>query len=210
MSDRFFGEMGRHWDVLREESYGSRFHLEALTALLPSDWTVADIGAGTGYLLPALATHFHRVIGVEPVEAMLEAARQRVLGHGLVNVELLTGDLTRLPIGDSSVDVAVAVLVLHHVSAPQEALRELHRIIRAGGRALIVEHTAHRNEAFRDRMQDRWWGFAPDEFMSMLASAGFRESSLHGLSSVDHAPDAPDLFVVVGRKAGQPEHLPVS
>ena len=94
MSDAFFHDAGRHWDSLREESFGAAFHLEALLALLPADWTVADIGTGTGYLLPVLGRHFECVIGVDPVETMLEAARSRIKDQGVENVDLRPGSLS--------------------------------------------------------------------------------------------------------------------
>jgi ArsR family transcriptional regulator len=200
MSNRFFAHVGRHWDILREDSFGSHFHLEALVALLPAEWTVGDIGTGTGFLLPTLAWHFKKIIGVDPVETMLEAARQRVREYNLTNVELLNGELSKLPIQNSAVDLALAVLVLHHVADPQNALDELCRIVRAGGQVLVVEQTAHRNEAFRNRMQDRWWGFEPDEFRGMLRAAGFVDVISHALNNSERAPDAPELFVVTGRK----------
>ncbi len=200
MSRRFFDRIGRQWDTLREDSFGSSFHLEAFVALLPRTWTVADIGTGTGYMLPTLGRHFERVIAVEPVDGMLEAARRRIEHHQTDNVELRCGDLVHLPIPDASVDLALAVLVLHHVPTPEEALAELHRIVRTGGSVLIVEQTAHHNETFRERMQDRWWGFDPREFSIALQTAGFEWAESRPLATVKRRDDAPDLFVLVGRK----------
>lgn len=200
MSRRFFDRVGEQWDGLREESFGSSFHLEAFITLLPHAWAVADIGTGTGYLLPTLARHFRCVIGVDPVDRMLETARRRVKHDGMCNVELRRGELAQLPIADGSVDLALAVLVLHHVPTPRDALLELHRIVRGAGRVLIVEQTAHENESFRQRMQDRWWGFEPDEFAGLLGRAGFDTVETRELATVERAEDAPHLFVVTGRK----------
>ncbi len=202
MSERFFSEVGGRWDTMRQEAFGDRFHLEAFTALLPSHWRVADIGTGTGYMLGTLARQFDSVVAVDPVDAMLDAARQRAKRLSLDNVELLKGDLSNLPISGSTVDLAVAVLVLHHVPRPKDAIRELFRVARAGGQVLIVEQTAHRNEAFRSRMQDRWWGFAPDEFSDMLAEAGFERLRVRTLVTADSAVDAPELFVATRVKPG--------
>ncbi len=203
MSHWFFERVGRQWDVLREESFGSSFHLEAFIGLLPPSWTVADIGTGTGYLLPTLARHFERIIGVEPVDKMFEAARHRLEYYGIDNVELRCGDLAKLPIPDESVDLAVAVLVLHHVPTPRDAIAELRRIVAAGGCVLIVEQTAHDNEAFHDRMQDRWWGFEPDDVLGLLESMGFDEVRSRRLVTVKRADDAPELFVITARVGKQ-------
>ena len=203
MSRRFFDRLGRQWDSLREESFGSCFHLEAFIALLPEEWTVADIGAGTGYLLPTLARHFKRVIAVEPAETMRQAARHRIEYHGIENILLSGGDLAQLPIMESAADLAIAVLVLHHVPAPRDSLVELHRIVRVGGCVLIVEQTAHQSEGFRDRMQDRWWGFEPGMFDGLLESVGFERVRSRRLATVERADNAPDLIVVTGRKAAR-------
>ncbi len=201
MSDRFFDHVGRRWDTVREEAFGTRFHLEAMWMLLPRDWTVVDVGTGTGYLLGTLAAYFKRVIGVDPVDTMLEVARQRVAADGLDNVALSGGGLSQLPMADASVDLAVAMLVLHHVPEPRDALLELSRVVRPGGRVLIVEQTAHENESFRERMQDRWWGFEPPELTAQVKDAGFEQARWHRLTAVDSAPDSPDLFVATGFRA---------
>ncbi|MGD2108413.1 MAG: metalloregulator ArsR/SmtB family transcription factor [Phycisphaerae bacterium] len=201
MSRRFFDRVGRQWDSLREGSFGSTFHLEAFLALLPREWVVADIGAGTGYLLPTLAKHFARVLAVEPAEAMRHAAVHRIEYHRLDNVLLSGGDLGRLPIAASTVDLSIAILVLHHVPTPRESLRELHRITCAGGRVLIVEQVAHENAPFRDKMQDRWWGFNPETLADMLRSVGFEAVASQRLASVERDEHAPDLFTLTGSKA---------
>ncbi len=203
MSRRFFDRIGRQWDSLREESFGNQFHLEAFITLLPRAWVVADIGVGTGYLIPALAQHFGRVIAIEPAETMRQATRQRIEYHGIENAPLIGGDLGRLPIAESTVDLAIAMLVLHHVPTPRDSLAELYRIIRSGGQALIVEQMAHENDRFHDRMQDRWWGFEPPTFGALMESVGFEEVGVRQLATVERAEHAPDLFAVTGRKAVQ-------
>ena len=96
------------------------------TASFPAAWTVADIGTGTGYLLPILAARFQRVIAVEPAGAMLDAARNRPELKTAANVEFREGSLAPLPLADREVNLAIASLVLHHVARPIDALRELH------------------------------------------------------------------------------------
>lgn len=195
-SAAFFDRIGRQWDTLREESFGDQFHLEALIALLPSSWAVADIGSGTGYLLPVLSRHFRRVIGVEPAQRMLEVARQRVKLHDLGNVDIRQGELGSLPLDSASTDLAIATLVMHHVPSPLEALKEINRVVKPGGSLLIVEQVAHTSESFRRRMQDRCSGFEPPAFVQLLESVGFDEVRSTELATVERGNDAPELFAV--------------
>jgi ubiquinone/menaquinone biosynthesis C-methylase UbiE/DNA-binding MarR family transcriptional regulator len=204
-SRAFFDRVGRHWDKLREEAFGAQFHLEALLALLPRAWRVADLGTGTGYLLPALATRFDQVVAVEPVERMRQAAEQRVTIHALENVDLRPGELAELPMTDGEVDLAIAILVLHHVPEPAVALAEVLRVLRPGGHLLIVEQGKHHHEGFRERMQDERWGFEPRELADHLRSAGFESVSPQRLATVTQAADAPALFAVTARKATEGE-----
>jgi DNA-binding transcriptional ArsR family regulator/protein-L-isoaspartate O-methyltransferase len=199
----FFAEVGERWDQIRTESFGDRFHLEALTALLPCEWTVADVGTGTGYLLPILAASFRRVIAVDPVASMLEAARARPELAGVSNVEFRKGDVSQLPMADGEVDAALAVLVLHHASSPPGALSELRRVVRPGGRVLILEQDAHELADFHERMQDRWWGFEPEWLKAQAEAAGFADARWRRLETAEPSAgrtmEAPDLYVLTAR-----------
>jgi len=145
-----------------------------------------------------LAQHFQWVIGVDPVEAMLAVAEARLGKAGCKEIELRKGDLSRLPIECAEVDLALSVLVLHHTPAPQEAVAELHRIVRKGGRVLVVEQCAHENQEFREEMQDSWWGFAPAELAEMVRDAGFERVAHKTLATVERPKGVPELFVVTG------------
>lgn len=199
----FFNRIGKRWDDLRNEAFGDRFALEAFLPLLPHDWKVLDIGSGTGYLLPILSAHFAKVIAIDPAESMLECGRHRVAECGATNVEFHRGELGKLPIPTGSVDLAVALLVLHHVKQPQPALAEMRRALRRGGRVLLVEQEAHEDQDFYERMKDLWWGFSPGEFCSLLTETGFRDVEsrrLHTAESTTGRVEAPPLFVVTARK----------
>src|SRR4051794_21541048 len=74
-SQAFFAGAAAQWDKLRVELYGHTFSRSALAALLPADWTVADLGCGTGHLVAELAPCVQQVIGVDNSAAMLKAAK---------------------------------------------------------------------------------------------------------------------------------------
>ena len=201
-STGFFDRLGSRWDQLRSAAFGDAFAFEAMLGLLPREWTVADIGTGTGYLLPSLAARFARVIAVDASPAMLGCAKRRAADAGATNVEFHPGDLGKLPIADGACDAAIACLVLHHVAKPQEALAELHRILRPGGRALIVEQRAHENQAFYETMQDLWWGFDAGVLAEQMTAAGFADVSimpLHRRETASGRMEAPDLFALSGK-----------
>lgn len=202
----FFNRLGRKWDELRSSAFGDAFALEAMLALLPQQWTVADIGTGTGYLLPALARHFAKVMAVEPAETMLSCAKQRVKEAQLRNVRFFQGELASLPMKSKTCDLALAMLVIHHVPNPAKALAEMYRVVRPGGRVLIVEQQSHENQAFYERMQDQWWGFEARELASMLTAAGFRHvryQSLMTTKSASRSDEAPPLFVLQGERPSE-------
>lgn len=200
----FFEAVGSRWDQLRVEAFGESFHLEALTTLLPWDWTVADIGTGTGYLLAVLASQFRRVIAVDPAANMLELARGRTDLQACLNVEFRAGSLEQLPIDEGELDLAIASLVLHHVTHPEAALCEVARTLCPGGRLLLIEQHAHEHQAFHDRMGDVWSGFKPEQLEELITAAGFLGARACSLRSVRpsgrNLGEVPGLFTVTATK----------
>lgn len=199
----FFDRLGKRWDDLRESAFGTTFATEALLSLLPRHGTVLDIGTGTGDILPVLAGNFERVIAVEPAKNMLACARQRVGEYGLSNVSFCQGALASLPVAAKTVDLAVAILVVHHVQDRGQALAEMRRVVRPGGRVLIVEQEAHENQAFYETMRDLWWGFSPEELARDLSAAGFgeiRHRRMVTTVAAQGAADSPPLFVLTGER----------
>ena len=190
-SQQFFATSAGQWDRLRDELFGREFVPVALLGLLPAKWIVGDLGCGTGALLPALAPHVARVIGVDGSEEMLAAARERV--KDLPNVELRAGSLEALPLPDDSLDAAMLMLVLHHLPAPADALSEAARVLKPGGRLLIVDMTAHEREEYRQRMGHVWLGFSGEQMQRYLAQAGFDGASITALPP-DGAAKGPSLF----------------
>ncbi|MCA9291579.1 MAG: metalloregulator ArsR/SmtB family transcription factor [Phycisphaerales bacterium] len=156
-SRAFFGRVGGEWDHLRAQLFGSAFTNEALLDLVDERWTVADLGCGTGNAAERLAPVVRQVIAVDREPAMLEAARKRLAGAD--NVDFRPGDMTALPIDDASVDAAISMLVLHHLPRPALAVKEIARILRPGGLALIVDMAEHTRAEYRRTMGHEHLGF---------------------------------------------------
>ncbi len=196
-SHEFFASSAGQWDRLREELFGDRFHLAALGALAEADWVAGDLGCGTGQVSAALAPFVERIVAVDASAAMLEAARSRLAA--LPNVELRQGELEALPIDDSSLDLGSLMLVLHHLPEPRKAVAELARVLRPGGRVIVVEMLPHEHDSYRRQMGDVWLGFSETQVARMLAEAGFGRVRVVPVAPETRAR-GPALFVASGEK----------
>ena len=200
-----FSRLAHQWDALRQTYFGSQFHLEALLALLPRHWHVLDLGTGTGYLLPALSRHFRRVTAVDASEAMLGLASHRIREMDLPNVTLRHGTLESLDIADQSVDVVLAILVLHHVADLATTIGEAQRVTRDSGRILIVEIAPHQMHDFQRLMGDPVAGIAASRIETALAEAGWRLDIQRPLTrETSREESVPNLYLIRGSKTTQP------
>jgi len=201
-SQEFFSSSAGQWDRLRDELYGERFHLGALAALAEADWVLGDLGCGTGETSATLAPFVQHVIAVDASAPMLQAARKRL--QTFDNVELRRGELEALPIDDARLDAATLMLVLHYVVEPLRALAEVARVLKPGGRLIVVDMLPHDRDSYRQQMGHVWLGFAEDQISRLLTEAGFGKTRI-----VPLAPDArakgPGLFVATGEKSQKGE-----
>ena len=172
-SEAFFAGAAGEWDKLRVEMYGKKFAREAMMALLPSDFVVADLGCGGGGVTGELAGHVAKVYGIDNSPAMLKAARKRV--EGFENVELKRGDLEAIPLEDEACDAAMMLLVLSYVAEPPVVLKEMGRILKRGGRGVIVDLLPHDRDDFRRMMGQVSLGFAREDLKREMEGAGFGE-----------------------------------
>jgi ArsR family transcriptional regulator len=143
----------------------------ALGHLLPP-LDVADIGCGEGYLTLEAAAWARTVVGVDRSDDVLERAKSMAARRKITNVEWKKGDLLRLPIRDAAIDVALLSQSLRYASDPERALGEAVRILRRGGRAVVLDLKEHGQEWVRARFGSQRLGFSPEELEVLLQSAG--------------------------------------
>jgi len=199
-SQEFFSSSAGQWDRLRDELFGDRVHLGSLAALADNEWVVGDLGCGTGQVSAALAPFVGRVIAVDSSGAMLQAAKRRLAGFD--NIDLRRGELEALPIDDDRLDVAVMMLVLHHVPEPEKAIVDVVRALKPGGRIIIGDMLPHDRESYRQQKGHVWLGFSDDHLNRMLTEAGVGRVRIVPLTP-DARAKGPGLFVATGQKAGK-------
>lgn len=196
-SQQFFATTAGQWDRLRDELFGTDFALGALVGLIPDTWVVGDLGCGTGVTTASLAPHVARVIGVDASAEMLAAAARRV--GRFANVDLRKGALEALPIDRAALDAAVMMLVLHHVPAPADAVAEAVRVLKPGGRLLLVDMLPHEHDEYRRQMGHVWLGFADSLVRRLLTNAGLSNVRVQPLPPND-AAKGPALFAATATR----------
>jgi ArsR family transcriptional regulator len=168
--DALAGKFGRHYIPGRSwKALG-----ETLLKLLPP-MVIADLGAGEGTLSQLLAQGAKQVIAVDNSEKMVAYGAELASKHGFANLEFRLGDLEEPPIEEGSVDLAILSQALHHAAVPVRALKAAHRILKPGGRVVVLDLLKHGFDKARQLYADVWLGFSEAELNEMLDAAGFKE-----------------------------------
>jgi len=168
---------GRSWEALT--------HL--MLQMIP-ELVVADLGAGEGLVSQLLARHAKKVIAVDISPKMVEVGKELAKKAGLSNLEYRCGDIEKPPIDAGSVDVALLSQALHHAVEPQKALEAARRILKPGGRLLILDLNQHSFEQAHELYGDTWLGFAEADLLHMLAATGFRHINISLVSKDPASP----------------------
>lgn len=190
----YFEQIAPQWDRIRS-LYVSESAVESAIARAagpgPFD-RVVDLGTGSGRMLTLMGGKARMSIGLDLSQNMLNIARANVARAGLDRVELRHGDIfaTRLPA--QSADLVLVHQVLHYLADPAAAVAEAARLVRPGGKLLIVDFAPHELERLREEHQHRRLGFGDEEIGRWLAEAGLDASA-----SIALPPDTAGLTVTI-------------
>lgn len=188
----YFRRAAGEWDSIRRLYIDETKVEAALQRQLPSGplGEIVDIGTGTGRILGLLAERAERGIGIDTSREMLTVARANLERQGLRNVEVRHGDMAQLPLPSATFDLATLHMVLHYAADPARAIAEAARVLRPGGRLVIVDFAPHKEERLRAEHAHRWLGFAEDAIAEWLTEAGL------GSTTSEYLPADP-LTVIV-------------
>jgi len=181
----YFAANAAEWDGIRALHVAEdRVEAAILKALggrhVPS---LLDLGTGTGRMLELLAPFYDRAVGVDASPSMLSVARANLDRAGLANAQVRLGDIYNLPLPRDAFDVVTIHQVLHYLDDPERALAEAARVLRPGGRMLIVDFAPHDLEFLREAHAHRRLGFAGEQVRQWIEACGLaleRASDLPG------------------------------
>jgi len=170
----YFRDNAVHWEDLRglhvDDGLVDASLLEAVRAEPVAE--LLDIGTGTGRVLEQVADHVTTAVGVDNAKPMLDIARDKLDRAGLNHCQVRLADMYHLPFPADRFDAVTLNMVLRYAEAPAEVLREAARVLKPGGRVILVDFAPHELEELREQHTHRWLGFSEDEIRRMADGAG--------------------------------------
>lgn len=201
MSD--FDDRAREWDTPERQDRARAF-AAAIRGAVPLDASMRaiDIGAGTGLLGLELAPSVGEMVLAEPSGGMLEVARAKLASGAWPNASAVSFDLTVDPAPGRPFDLAVSLLVLHHVADTATALATIHDLLVPGGRIALLDLDAE-DGTFHDADAPgiHHQGFARAHIVALATAAGFVDLATRTAAEIERDGRAYPLFLLTGTRA---------
>lgn len=151
---------------------------------------MVDVGVGQGRMIQLFADRVQRAEGFDTSRQMLAIARAS-LDDLQAKAAVRFGDAYAPPIDAGSADLVTIHQVLHFLTEPGRAIAEAARLLKAGGKLLIVDFAPHELEFLREEHAHRRLGFAAEDIAEWCAAAGIRK-----LKTTTLAPDRPEALTI--------------
>jgi ubiquinone/menaquinone biosynthesis C-methylase UbiE/DNA-binding transcriptional ArsR family regulator len=170
----YFRRHAAEWDRIRKLHVADAAVEDAIRSALADKpiRALLDLGTGTGRMLELFAADIERGLGLDLSLDMLALARARLDRAGLKNCSVRHGDIYDLALPRDSFDVVIIHQVLHFLDDSARAIAEAARVLRPGGRILVVDFAPHDLEFLREEHAHRRLGFAAETVTQWLEAAG--------------------------------------
>ena len=146
---------------------------------------LVDVGTGTGRMIELLGAAAKAALGIDRSPEMLRIARNRLEAAGLVRARVQAGDMYALPLPDAAADTVILHQVLHFADDPAAVLAEAARVLRPGGRLLVVDLMPHDRDVLRDERRHVRLGFADEAVLGWLTAAGCQAAVVQQLPAAE-------------------------
>ncbi len=173
-AQNYFRRHAAEWDRIRKLHVADAAVEAAIRAALGDKpiRTLLDLGTGTGRMLELFGRDIERGLGLDLSLDMLAIARDRLERAGFRHCSVRQGDLYDLPLGNDTFDVVILHQVLHFLDDGARAIKEAARVLRPGGRLLVVDFALHEQEFLREQFAHRRLGFAPETVTQWMTASG--------------------------------------
>ncbi len=155
---------------------------------------VVDLGAGEGLISQLLARRAEHVYCVDSSTRMVEVGTELAKRNKLDNLEYLLGDIEQTSLPDQSVHLALLSQALHHALHPERAIAEAFRLLKPGGRLVILDLKEHTFEKAHELYADRWLGFSENKLHQWLKTAGFENVEVTAVAKEEEEPQFETLL----------------
>lgn len=205
-SKAYFEEVASNWDNMRSDFFPVSVRERAISEMVIKEGvTVADIGAGSGFITEGLLDYDIEITAVDESEKMLDVMKEKFRSSD--NISYLISESEQIQTPDNSWNYALANMFLHHVERPPVVIKELFRTLKPGGKLIITDLDKHNFEFLVTEQNDRWMGFERSDIQLWFEDAGFKNVSIDCVNANCCADscDSDDraeinIFIVSGEK----------
>lgn len=179
----YFSRNAQGWDNLRR-LHVSEADVETALGEMVGDRPVdslLDLGTGTGRLLQLFEGIYRHGMGIDASREMLAVARSNLEKSGISKASIRLGDIFNLPLESGGFDLVTVHQVLHYLDEPQFAISEAARMLRPGGRLLIVDFAPHGIDALRSEHHHARLGFSHETMTGWLKATGLEVIEIRDL-----------------------------
>jgi 2-polyprenyl-3-methyl-5-hydroxy-6-metoxy-1,4-benzoquinol methylase len=196
-----FDQKAQEWDTPERRERAAAI-ADIIRAHVPvsASMRVIDIGAGTGLLGLELAADVASMVLAEPSEGMLAVALQKLAAEGPANASAIPFDIGAGPQGIGPFDLAVSLLVLHHVEDTEAALHTIHDLLAPGGRIALLDLDAEDGTFHDDPEGIHHHGFDAAAIVRLATEAGFRDAQTRIVAEIDRDGRPYPLFLLTARR----------